>query len=215
MMDQDIEIINTNTRNEKIKNFFLNNKKKILIFLIIVILSLFGYFLYEDFKSEKKEDIANKYNQAVIQHDLGQKENIYKILKEIIYEKDNTYSPLAFFFLLDNDLISSKEEINKYFDIIINEIGLDKENKNLTIFKKGLFNSDFASENEMLKILNPLIKSESIWKPHALYLMAEYYFDKNEKLKSKEFLEQLARLDNVNSKIKIEAQKRLSANFSE
>ena len=25
-MDQDIEIINTQTRNEKIKNFFINNK---------------------------------------------------------------------------------------------------------------------------------------------------------------------------------------------
>ena len=214
-MDEDIEIINTNTRNEKIKNFFLYNKKKLITFLVIIILLLCGYFLYEDFKSKKKEDIANKYNQAVIKHDLGQKENIGNTLKEIIDTKDNTYAPLAFFFLLDNDLISSKEEINKYFDIIINEIGLDKENKNLTIFKKGLFNSDFANENEMLKILNPVINSKSIWKPHALYLMAEYYFAKNEKIKSKEFLDQLVSLENINSKIKIEAQKRLSADFSE
>ena len=214
-MDEDIEIINRNTGNEKIKNFFVNNKKKLITFLVIIIISLCGYFLYEDFKSKKKEDIANQYNQAVIKHDLGQKENIENILKEIINSKDNTYSPLAFFFLLDNDLINSKEEINKYFDIIINEIGLEKENKNLTIFKKGLFNSDFANENEMLKILNPVIKSESTWKPHALYLMAEYYFAKNEKLKSKEFLDQLVSLENVNPKIKLEAQKRLSADFSE
>ena len=214
-MDEDIEIINRNTRNEKIKNFFVNNKKKLITFLVIIILSLCGYFLYEDFKSKKKEDIANQYNQAVIKHDLGQKENIENILKKIIDTKDDTYSPLAFFFLLDNDLINSKEEINKYFDVIINEIGLEKENKYLTIFKKGLFNSDFANENEMLKILNPVIKSESTWKPHALYLMAEYYFAKNEKLKSKEFLDQLVSLENVNPKIKLEAQKRLSADFSE
>tara|TARA_X000000368_G_C22973180_1_gene686387 strand:- start:114 stop:758 length:645 start_codon:yes stop_codon:yes gene_type:complete len=214
-MDQDIEIVNTNTRIEKVKNFFLNNKKKLLTILIIIILSLSGYFLYQDFVSGKKEEIANKYNQAVIKHDLGQKENIENILKKIIEEKDKTYSPLAFYFLLDNNLISSKEEINKYFDIIINDLGLDKENRNLTIFKKGLFNSDFANENEMLAILNPLLMSESIWKPHALYLMAEYYFSKNEKLKSKEFLEQLVSLENINSKIKLEAQKRLSADFSE
>ena len=109
----------------------------------------------------------------------------------------------------------SQEEINTYFDIIINEIGLDKENKNLTIFKKGLFNSEFANENELLNILNPVIKSDSIWKPHALYLMAEYYFSKNEKQKSKEFLEKLISLENINDKIKLEAQKRLRSDLSE
>ena len=112
-------------------------------------------------------------------------------------------------------MITSKKEINEYFDILIDEIGLDTENKNLTIFKKGLFNSDFANENEMLSILNPLIKSESIWKPHALYLMAEYYFAKKEKKKSKEFLEQLISLKNISGKIRLEAQKRLRSDFSE
>ena len=119
------------------------------------------------------------------------------------------------YYLLDNNLITSQEEINTYFDIIINEIGLDKENKNLTIFKKGLFNSEFANENELLNILNPVIKSDSIWKPHALYLMAEYYFSKNEKQKSKEFLEKLISLENINDKIKLEAQKRLRSDLSE
>ena len=87
--------------------------------------------------------------------------------------------------------------------------------KNLTIFKKGLYNSDFVNENELLKILNPLIKSESIWKPHALYLMAEYYFAKNERQKSKEFFEKIINLEIINSKIKLEAQKRIRADFSE
>ena len=36
-MDEDVSIINTNTRNEKIKNFFINNKNK-LIFVIIILL---------------------------------------------------------------------------------------------------------------------------------------------------------------------------------
>ena len=116
---------------------------------------------------------------------------------------------------MDNDLIKSKDEINNYFDILINDIELDIEIKNLTIFKKGLFNSDFASENQLLDILNPVIKSESVWKPHALYLMAEYYFSKNQKQKSKEFFEQIITLENISSKIKAEAQKRLRADFSE
>tara|TARA_B100000579_G_scaffold310678_1_gene260292 strand:- start:2281 stop:2928 length:648 start_codon:yes stop_codon:yes gene_type:complete len=215
MMDQEIEIISANTRKEKIRNFFVNNKKKIATLVFIIILTVFGYFYYEEFKLKKIENLANQYNKVIIKYELGQKENIKKELKEIIYLKDSTYSVLAFYFLLDNNLIDTNEETNKYFDILINEIGLDEENKNLIIFKKGLFNSDFASENEMLDILNSVIKSESIWKPHALYLMAEFYLSKNEKQKAKEFFNQLVNLENVNDKIKIEVQKRLRADFSE
>ena len=117
--------------------------------------------------------------------------------------------------MLDNNLISSNEEINSYFDFLINEIALEKEIKNLTIYKKGLFNSDFTEENELLNILNPLIKSESMWKPQALYLMAEYYLSKNQKQKSKEFFNQILDIENISPKIKLEVQKRLRSNFSE
>ena len=214
-MDEDIEIINTQTRNEKIKNFFLSNKNYIISFLILVVLILIGFFSYEEYKSSKKEKLADKYDLAVIRYGADSKYNVIPELKEVINSKDKTYSPLAFYFLLDNDLINSKKEINKFFDIIINEIGLDKKFKELTIFKKGLYNSDFSSENELLEILNPLIKSESVWKPHSLYIMAEYYFAKNQMQKSKEFFEQIINLENNNSKIKTKAQKRLISNFSE
>jgi hypothetical protein len=117
--------------------------------------------------------------------------------------------------MLDNNLISSNEEINSYFDFLINEIALEKEIKNLTIYKKGLFNSDFIEENELLNILNPLIKSESMWKPQALYLMAEYYLSKNQKQKSKEFFNQILDIENISPKIKLEVQRRLRSNFSE
>ena len=38
-MEEDIAIIDKNTRNEKIKNFFINNKKKIIIFISLIIRS--------------------------------------------------------------------------------------------------------------------------------------------------------------------------------
>ena len=215
LMDQDIEIINSQTRNEKIKNFFIKNKKPLISLIIVLILILFSFFFYQEYKSGQKEKLANKYNLAVIKFESDDKDNVVSSLKEIIKAKDKTYSPLALYFLLDNELISSRDEINSYFDIIIGDVGLNKEIKELTIFKKGLYNSDFASENDLLNILNPVIKSESVWKPHALYLMAEYYFSKNQKQKSKEFFEQITSLENINSKIKLEAQKRLSANFGE
>ena len=214
-MDQEIEIISSETRKEKIKNFFVNKKKTIIALITFLILILFGFFFYQEYEEGHREWLANKYNATIIEYETGDQSKVLNSMKEIIEDKDKTYSPLAFYYLLDNDLISSKEEINKYFDILINEIGLDKENKNLTIFKKGLFNSEFANENELLNILNPVIKSESIWKPHALYLMAEYYFAKKEKQKSKEFLEQLVSLEDISTKIKLEAKKRLRSDFSE
>ena len=214
-MDQEVEIINTETRKEKIKNFIINKRNTIISILVFFVLILFGYFIYQEYLERNRVKLANKYNSLIIEYENGNESNILNSMKEIIKDKDRTYSPLAFYYLLDNNLITSQEEINTYFDIIINEIGLDKENKNLTIFKKGLFNSEFANENELLNILNPVIKSDSIWKPHALYLMAEYYFSKNEKQKSKEFLEKLVSLENINDKIKLEAQKRLRSDLSE
>ena len=63
----------------------------------------------------------------------------------------------------------------------------------MIIYKKVLFNSDTESENNLIKMIDPLIKSDSIWKSHGLYLMAEYFYSKGEKQKSKEFYQQIIR----------------------
>ena len=214
-MDEEIEIINTNTRVEKLKNFLVSKRKQLITLLILIILILITFFGYQEFKSSSKEKLANKFNSIVTNFETDKKENINNNLIEIINTKDKTYSPLAFFFLLDNDLITSSDEINSYFDLLINEVSLDKEIKNLTIYKKGLFNSDFVDENQLLDILNPVIMSESIWKPQAMYLMAEFYLAKNQKQKSKDFFEQVINIENVSPKIKLEVQRRLRSEFGE
>ena len=106
-MDEDIEIINTQTRNEKIKNFFINNKNSLISILVIIILTLIGYFSFEEYQSSKREKLADKYDLAVIRYEADNKYNVIPDLKEVINAKDKTYSPLAFYFLLDNDLINS------------------------------------------------------------------------------------------------------------
>ena len=214
-MDEEIEIINTNTRIEKFKNFLISNRKQLITLLLIIVLLLISFFGYQEFNKRSKEKLANKFNQIVTNFENGKKQNINNNLIEVIRTKDKTYSTLAFFFLLDNDLISSNQEINSYFDFLINEISLDKEIKNLTIYKKGLFNSDFVDENQLLDILNPVIKSESMWKPQAMYLMAEFYLAKNQKQKSKDFFEQVMIIENVSPKIKLEVQRRLRSEFGE
>ena len=214
-MDEEIQIINTNTRIEKIKNFFISKRKTIITTTLVIILLLISFFGYLEFKDRKKAQLANKFNLIVTKFESNQKANVENELIAIIEEKDKTYSPLAFYFLLDNNLINSNEKINNFFDLLINDIKLEKEIKNLTIYKKALFNSDFVEENELLNILNPVIRSESIWKPQASYLMAEFYLAKNQKQKSKDFFNQITSLDNISPKIKLEVQRRLRSEFSE
>ena len=83
------------------------------------------------------------------------------------------------------------------------------------IYKKALYNADNINENDLLKILKPIINSESVWKSHALYLIAEYFFHKDEKKKSIEFFNQIISLENANQDLKIESQKRLNRDLSE
>ena len=214
-MDEDISIINSNTRNQKVRNFFINNKNKIILTTIIIIFTLIGAYSFDNYKNNKKKEISNKFNSTILTHSENKKDVTVQKLVEIINEQDPTYSPLSLYFIIDNKLISNQDEINSYFDILIEKTSLDKEIKNLIIYKKALFNADLAQESALLNILNPLINSESVWKSHALYLMAEYFYSKDQKQKSKEFFNQIISLENSNSDIKLQAEKRLNRDLSE
>ena len=214
-MDEDISIINTNTRNEKIKNFFVSNKKRIIVFASLIILVLLVYFVFEEYKSNQKVKISNLYNSIIIDHSDANKDKTLNSLIDVINKKDNTYSTLSLYFILDNQLSNDKNKINELFDILINEVSLEKEIKNLIIYKKALYNADSISENELLNILNPLINSESIWKSHALYLIAEYFYSKNEKQKSIEFFNQIVNSENSNQDLVKESKKRLNRDLSD
>tara|TARA_B110000438_G_scaffold13058_1_gene12654 strand:+ start:71 stop:709 length:639 start_codon:yes stop_codon:yes gene_type:complete len=212
-MDEEIIIIDSNTRNEKIKNFFINNKKKLIAGFLIILVAIIGYLSMKEIKEQKKIKLANQFNITTINFKTEDKQKSINQLIKLVNENDTTYSPLALYFLIDNNLIDNKNEVNSLFDELINETSLDEEIKNLIIYKKALFNSDFSSENDLLLILNPIINSESIWKSHALYLVAEYFYSKDESQKAKEFFNQILLLTNANADIKIESQKRLNRDF--
>ena len=214
-MDQETEIINTNTRLEKLKTFLINNKKGLTSFIIILILILFGYFFYTDYTKKQKIKLADRYNLVQMNFNYGNKNNAANELKSIIMSKDKTYSPLALYFMIDNSLIESAEEINKFFDIIINDTDLDKEVKNLIIYKKALYNSEFETEINLLNILKPLLNSNSVWKSHALLLMGDFFYSKGEKQKSKEFYLKIINLKTVNQNILLQVQKKIRRDFNE
>tara|TARA_B110001450_G_C17526540_1_gene442809 strand:- start:226 stop:870 length:645 start_codon:yes stop_codon:yes gene_type:complete len=214
-MDEDIAIIDEKTRNEKIKNFFVQNKKLLIFSILFIVMIILSYFSLQIYNDRQREAVSNKFNSSIINYKDADKNKVVSNLKEVIYEKDSTYSPLALYFLIDNDLIEKNSEINSLFDVLIEKTSLETEIKNLIIYKKALYNADLSSENDLLEILNPIINSESIWKSHALYLVAEYFYSKNENQKAKEFFSQILTLNNANKEIKIESQKRLNRDLSD
>ena len=214
-MDEELKLIDTQTRAEKVKTFLLDNKKVLLSISLGLILIVLSFYYYQTYKTKQTELASNKYNTAVIDYKNGDKTKIVLSLKEVIKNKNSTYSPLALYFLIDNNLIDNRKEINDLFDIIINEISLEEEIKNLIIYKKALYNADYIDENLLLEILNPIMNSKSVWKSHALYLLAEYFYSKNEKQKSKEFFSLILSLENANQDLIKEAQKRLNRDLSE
>ena len=214
-MDEEITIINSNTRNQKIKNFFLKNKKNLILVSVTIVVLLISYLSYQEIKNYNKSQLADKYNETILSYKNTNKEKTINELTYIVFEKDTTYSPLALYFLLDNNLIEDQNEINRLFNILIEETNLKKEIKNLIIYKKALYNSNYLDENELMSILKPIINSESIWKSHSLYLIAEYFYSKGEKQKSKEFFNKILALTNSNNDIKLESEKRLNKDLSE
>ena len=215
-MEEEIQIINENTKKEKIKNFFIKNGKYFIFSISSLIILVLAYFVYIEIQSRNQIKLAEKYNNTVNNfQNLKNTEQTKKILVDIIEKKNSTYSPLALYFIIDNDLESKKNEINKYFDKVISISSLEKEIKNLNIYKKAVFNSDFVSEIELVEILRPVTNSDSIWKSHSLLLLSEYFYFKKNYAESKKLLNEILSFEDSNPEIKLEAKKKLTRDFSE
>ena len=215
MEEQDFNSINNATKLEKFKNFFFNNIKKLIAVTILILILMFSYFLLFDMKQKKNKRISENYNNLTLNFTESNIKQTNEGLTKIIYKKNKAYSPLALYFMIDNSIEKDAAIINKHFDFIINELGLDENLINLNIYKKALFNGDTSDENFLLQILDPLIKNDTIWRSHALYLLGEYFYAKNDKIKAKEFYQNIITDTKSNKEIKLEAQKRLQRDLSD
>ena len=215
-MEEEIQIINENAKKEKIKNFFVKNSKYLIFSISAIIILILAYFVYLEINSRNQSKLAEEYNYIVNNfNNLQNSEQSTERLIRIVKKKNSTYSPLSLYFILDNELVTEKNEINKYFDMVINIGSLEKEIKNLNIYKKAIYNSNFVDEAELVEILRPITNSDSIWKSHSLFLLAEFFYYKENKAESKKLLNEIINYENSNSEIKLEAQKKLVRDFSE
>ena len=65
--------------------------------------------------------------------------------------------------------------------------------------KSVKFKFDVTDLNIFLETLNPLINSDTLWKSHALLLLGDFFYSKNQFIKAKEnYLSILSSIDSNN-----------------
>jgi len=172
------------------KNFinFIKSNSKIFIYAIaalLVIIVFSSWFFYES--KQEKIKISENFIKAKILLE-NQNENEAKIiLKEIIEKKNTIYASLSLFLLIDKNLIEDKKLILDYFDKVISSNSYSDEDTNLLRLKKAIYISDIREEQEMLKLLNPIINSNSVWRIQSLRFLGDFYYSIAQFKKAKQY----------------------------
>ena len=197
------------TKKSRIKKFYESNK--IFIFsLILILIILFGSFsFYLENQERKKILLSENYIQAKIYLENGNKNEALNTLKKVIFANDSTYSTLSFFLILNQNLISDYKEILALYDHLLENNNFEKELRNLLIYKKSLFSSNSVSETELLETIKPLLNTHTLWKPHALLLLGDYFMSKGENIKARELYQQILSMNNLHKDLYDQAKSQL------
>tara|TARA_B100000886_G_scaffold306728_1_gene239267 strand:+ start:54 stop:647 length:594 start_codon:yes stop_codon:yes gene_type:complete len=172
---------------DKIKNFLIRNKLKIITASIICIILLLSFPIYEEFKIKKNAKILQKYSNALLYLDANKKEEGIKMLNDLIKSSSNNKIKI----FATNKLLTlyiNEKNINEALSVInqvLSDKKVDKDEKELLNIKKVLLKFDGIDENEILKLLKPNKQNNSFKKLSYLILL-DFYTMKNQKIKMKE-----------------------------
>ena len=197
------------TKKSKLKRFY--EKNRISIFSIILIVTIIIVFLsfYSANKEKKKTFLAESYIEAKVLLETGEKNKAKDILKTIILSNNSTYSSLSLFLILNENLIVDQKELLNLYNHLLENNKFEKEVKNLIIFKKALFQTNFENESELLETAKPLLNSDTVWKPHILLLLGDYFVSKKQNLKAKEFYIKILSLKSLHKELYDQARSQL------
>ena len=197
-------------KKSKLKKFYESNKILIYLFIFILII-LFGYFSYYlDSKKKKEILLSENYVEAKIYLENENKVEALNLLKNAIFANDATYSTLSFFMILDQNLIKDYDEVTSLFDHLLANNKFDREIRNLLVYKKALLSSNYVNESELLAELKPLLNKETLWRPHALLLLGDYFVSKEEYVKAKEFYIEMLSINNLQRDLYDQAKSQLA-----
>ena len=180
-------MIPDNPQNKSYKDLIKSNLKIIIIIIIIIALAGITYLIFDINNKNKKIKISERFIEAKILINEGDYKDSLVILDNLIMEKDNIYSPLSLFLIIDRNLEQDSKTLIKYFDSVLSIKKIDKENLNLLKLKKAIFISESSKEKELLDLLNPIINSSSIWKFDSIKFLGDYYFSMREFKKAEQY----------------------------
>jgi predicted negative regulator of RcsB-dependent stress response len=184
------ETLNTNLQKKII--FFIQKKLKTLIILLtLIIITLFSFLVYKNLENKNNIKLSEKYSQAVILLNQNKMEESKLLLQYIISKKNKFYSPLALYLIIDQSLENDSKKIIIFFDKILKIKSIDKENLNLIKIKKSIFLFKLGKEELIIKTLNPIINSNSVWRNMAIKLLSDYFLFNNQKVKAEEYIQLL------------------------
>ena len=197
------------TKKSKFRRLYDANKLLIFSTLFVLIITSISFSFYTVSREKKQILLADNYMVAIFYLQNNERDKGRKILKEIILANNRTYSTLSLFLILDENLVDDQKEISNLFDHLLANNKFEQEVKNLIIFKKTLFLSNFANELEMVENVKQLINTNTLWKPHALLLLGDYFVSRKQYLKAKEFYVQVLSLKNLNMELYEQARSKL------
>ena len=197
------------TKKSKLKKFYEANKILIFLTVLIIIIAIASISFYLETNEKKKIYLSDNYLTAKVYLKNGDRNKAKSVLKTVIFANNSTYSTLSLFLILNENLITDQEELSNLFNHVLENNKFEKEIKNLIIFKKALFQSNFVSELELLEAVKPLINTDTIWKPHALLLLGDFFASKKEYVKAKEFYMQILSLKNLHKELYNQARSQL------
>jgi len=185
--------------NELLKKNFLNNtinflklKLKVFIVLLIVLfIFLFTFIFYQNNEEKKNIKIAEQYTSASILIKQKKIKESYLLLEAIIKKDHQLYSPLALYLLIDNNIERDTTKIISFFDIILENKSIDRENLNLIKIKKSIYLIPLDNEKLIIETLNPVINSTSLWRNMSINLIVQYFLSKNQTVKAEEYIQLL------------------------
>ena len=96
------------------------------------------------------------------------------------------------------------------FDHLLANNKFDREIRNLLVYKKALLSSNYVNESELLAELKPLLNKETLWRPHALLLLGDYFVSKKEYVKAKEFYIEILSINNLQRDLYDQAKSQLA-----
>ena len=185
------------TKKSKLKKFYESYKIFIFSFIAILVILYGSFSFYLVNKEKEKILLSENYLQAKIYLGEGDKNKAMNLLKEVIFANDPTYSSLSLFLIMNQNLITDYKELSNLFDHLLENNKFSIEVRNLLIYKKALLNSNFVDESELLESIRPLLNTETLWKPHGLLLLGDYFVSKGEYIKAKEFYQKIFTIKNL------------------